>query len=48
MGAKTWMLVYADISAREAWKNRPLLDRDATLKLVRKLFPAENLEPLDG
>jgi hypothetical protein len=49
MGAKTWMLVYADLSAREALKNRPLLDREATSRLARKLFPMEDLEPLgDG
>jgi hypothetical protein len=47
MGAKTWMLVFADLSAREALKNRPLLDRDATTRLARELFPTENLEPLD-
>jgi|SRR5262245_5464347 len=47
MGAKTWMLVYADLSAREALKNRPLLDREATSRLARELFPRENLEPLD-
>jgi hypothetical protein len=47
MGAKTWMLVFADLSAREALKNRPLLDRDATARLARELFPTENLEPLD-
>jgi len=49
MGARTWMLVYADLGAREALKNRPLLNRDATSRLVHKLFPTENLEPLgDG
>jgi hypothetical protein len=47
MGAKTWMLVFADLSAREALKNRPLLDRDATARVARELFPTENLEPLD-
>src|SRR5512143_3817961 len=49
MGAKTWMLVYADGDAREALSRRPTLDRDQTLKLARKLFPHEKLAPLgDG
>jgi hypothetical protein len=49
MGAKTWMLVYADGSARDKLKNRPLLDREATSKLAAELFPGEVLEPLpDG
>lgn len=49
MGAKTWMLVYADSSAREALGARPQLDREATQRLARTLFPGEKLEPLgDG
>jgi hypothetical protein len=49
MGAKTWMLVYADSSAREALEARPELDREAAFQLARKLFPGETLEPLgDG
>ena len=47
MGAKTWMLVYADRNAREALRGRPRLDRDATSKLAGDLFPGELLEPLD-
>jgi len=47
MGAKTWMLVYADRNAREALRERPLLDREATLTFARTLFPGETLEPLD-
>ena len=45
-GAKTWMLVYADVNAREALKAHPLLDRQATLRLARALFPGEKLKPL--
>lgn len=47
MGAKTWMLVYAKGSAREALAANPALDRDASLKLARQLFPGEQLNPLD-
>lgn len=46
MGAKTWMLVLANASAREALVVKPLLDRDATLKLANALFPGEKLEPI--
>ncbi len=49
MGAKTWMLVYADSDARAALKARPSLDREATQKLAKALFSGEQLEPLgDG
>src|SRR5262245_53694080 len=43
MGAKTWMLVYADTDAREALKAIPPLDREATLRLANTLFPDEKL-----
>jgi hypothetical protein len=45
MGAKTWMLVYASANVREALRDGPQLDRDATLKLVQDLFPKETLTP---
>jgi hypothetical protein len=49
MGAKTWMLVYANGNAPEILKANPRLDREATALLARKLFPSEKLEPLgDG
>jgi hypothetical protein len=49
MGAKTWMLVYADVNAREALNARPPLNRDAAAKLASDLFPDEQLELLgDG
>ncbi len=49
MGAKTWMLVYAESSAREALQARPQLDREATWRLAKRLFPRERLELLgDG
>jgi len=49
MGAKTWMLVFADFNAREALAAKPQLDREATQKLANTLFPGEKLEPIgDG
>ena len=49
MGAKTWMLVYAESSARESLAERPELDRDATLRLAKKLFIGEELQEMgDG
>jgi hypothetical protein len=47
MGAKTWMLVYADEDARKSLANQPTLDRDSTIRLAAQLFPDETLEPLD-
>lgn len=47
MGAKTWMIVYADASARNALSVRPQLNREATLKFATALFPKEELVPLD-
>lgn len=49
MGAKTWMLVLADSSARDAFAAKLSLDREATQKLADSLFPSEKLEPIgDG
>ena len=49
MGAKTWMLVFADSNARDALAAKPSLNRKATEKLARTLFPDEKLEPIgDG
>ena len=49
MGAKTWMLVYADASIPETLAARPDLDRARALDLAGRLFPAESLQPLpDG
>jgi hypothetical protein len=47
MGAKTWMLVYADANARLALEVQPELDREATKRFARELFPGEKLEPID-
>jgi hypothetical protein len=43
------MLVYANGNAAEALGGNPELDRAATLRLARSLFPKERLEPIgDG
>lgn len=47
MGAKTWMLVYADGNARELLAARPKPDRDATTRLAARLFPDDRLELFD-
>lgn len=47
MGAKTWMLVYAEQDARRALASTPQLDRDRTLRFARDLFPGETLKPAD-
>lgn len=47
MGAKTWMLVYCAGNPRELLKEKPMLDRDASLSLVKKLFPSDKLKPLE-
>lgn len=49
MGAKTWMLVYANENVGAALRGGPQLDRDATLQLAKSLFPKDRLEPIgDG
>jgi hypothetical protein len=47
MGAKTWMLVYADGDARTRLAAGAPLDRDATVRLAAELFPKEKLEALE-
>jgi hypothetical protein len=44
MGAKTWMLVYAERDAREALRTVPTLDPEATRELAHTLFPKDTLE----
>lgn len=49
MGAKTWMLVYADGNARDLLTAKPKLDRDATTRLAKELFPKDGLQTIaDG
>jgi hypothetical protein len=47
MGAKTWMLVYANETPSKILKSKPVLDRVASINLAHRLFPSERLEPLD-
>lgn len=47
MGAKTWMLVYADQDARSALSPQARLDRDRTIKFARMLFAGETLTPTE-
>lgn len=47
MGAKTWMLVYCAGNPRELLQEKPVLDRDASLSLAKKLFPSDKLKPLE-
>lgn len=44
MGAKTWMLVYADGNVGEALRAGPQLDREATFQFARRLFPKDRLD----
>ena len=46
MGAKTWMLVYANGSVEEALRSSPKLDHETTLQLATSLFPRDKLEPI--
>ena len=46
MGAKTWMLVYANTKVGEALRDNPKLDSEATLQLATSLFPKHKLEPI--
>ncbi|MEU4191133.1 hypothetical protein AB0E69_04485 [Kribbella sp. NPDC026611] len=46
MGAKDWMLLYADTDAAAVLRSRPEPDRDATHALVDRLHPATTLTPL--
>ena len=49
MGAKTWMLVSADGNPRDFLSAQPLLNRDASLVLAKRLFPAASfVEGEDG
>jgi len=45
MGAKTWMLVFADTDVSEVLRSRAQLDHAATLRLATSLFPKDELEP---
>jgi uncharacterized protein DUF6928 len=49
MGAKDWMLVYADGEIRPILQSTPAIDRNATAALVGQLYPAHHVaEIADG
>jgi uncharacterized protein DUF6928 len=49
MGAKSWLLVYADGEIQPVLRSAPVLDRQATRALVRRLYPGHQLRDLaDG
>lgn len=43
MGAKDWMLLYAEGEVRPILRSAPALDREATGALVRRLYPAHQV-----
>jgi hypothetical protein len=47
MGAKTWMLVYAEGLMRGRLVQTSTPDRAATVALAHRLFPGETLEPME-
>ena len=49
MGAKDWMLLYAEDEIRPILQAAPPIDRDATRQLVQRLYPKHQLEEIgDG
>jgi hypothetical protein len=49
MGAKDWLLMYADGEIQPVLRSAPVLDRQATRALVRRLYPRHELSDLpDG
>jgi len=47
VGAKDWMIVYADGDVRSVLLKAPEPDRDATRALVARLYPDHEIAPLD-
>ena len=47
MGAKDWMIFYADRDVASVLRERPTCDRDATERLVRELFPDKAVTSID-
>ena len=49
VGAKDWMPMYAEREMRPVLQSAPVLDRDATWALVRRLYPGHQVtEIADG
>lgn len=47
MGAKNWMVFYAEQDVARVLRERPTLDRDATDRLVERLFPDHAMTKLE-
>jgi hypothetical protein len=47
VGAKDWMLLYADGDVRSILQSVPPIDRDATRALVARLYPSHRLVEID-
>jgi hypothetical protein len=47
MGAKGWMIFYAERDVASVLRERPAFDRDATERLVRRLFPDNAVSAID-
>jgi hypothetical protein len=47
MGAKTWMLLYADGDVASVLRSHPQPDRDASRAVLERLHPAARLIPID-
>ncbi len=47
MGAKDWIVMFAEGQVRPVLAAVPALDREATVDLVRRLYPGRELTPLD-
>jgi hypothetical protein len=45
MGAKDWIVFYAETEVPATLRSSPQLDRDATDRLVRDLFPHMDVAP---
>ena len=47
MGAKDWMVFYADRDIPSVLRERPAFECDATERLVEQLFPGQTVTPID-
>jgi hypothetical protein len=47
MGAKDWMVFYAERDVPDVLREAPTLDRDATQRLVHQLFPGKDVVAID-
>ena len=47
MGAKDWMIFYAERDVASVLSERPMFDREATERLVRRLFPDNTVSAIE-